>query len=54
LRSVRSANGDDPFGFIADEAIHRLKVTSTGYAYDRFQLLPQGFDDFEIRVLWEN
>jgi predicted outer membrane repeat protein len=54
LKSVRGENDDDPFGFIADDSIHSLKVTSTGFVYDRFQPLMQGFDDFEVRVLWEN
>jgi hypothetical protein len=54
LKSVRGENNDDPFGFIADDSINRLKVLSTGFVYDPFQLLTQGFDDFEIRLLWEN
>jgi predicted outer membrane repeat protein len=54
LKSVLGDNNDDPFGFIADDSINFLKVLSTGFVYDPLQLLTQGFDDFEIRVLREN
>jgi predicted outer membrane repeat protein len=51
LKSVLGENNHDPFGFIANDSINSLKVTSTGFVYDRFFPLTQGFDDFEIRVL---
>jgi hypothetical protein len=50
LKSVRGANAH-PFGFIANDSITRLRVLSNDFVYDRFWPLPQGFDDFEVRVL---
>ena len=51
LKSVQFENDDEPFGFVADVSINVLKVLSTGFVYDRFDPLTQGFNDFEIRAL---
>jgi cytoskeletal protein CcmA (bactofilin family) len=51
LQSVRGENGDDLFGFVANDSIGSLKVASLAFAYDPFLTLPQGFDDFEVKVL---